>query len=365
VYEDGPTSSSYFNRKRGEQDGLHAHQYARALGQPPGTTIYFAVDYDAPVLDTEGVITEYFAGVSAALMANSQDHIVYQVGVYGSGRVCAHIKDMLALAKYSWLAESHGWAGHAAYTKPDIRQEVSSSNLCSLEGGAAGGYEDNFATGDFGSFSKLESIVFPQIAAPPAATSLADTVSSSYALKLKALAASQYDQFHLYSETESPLKEQIRHFWEDLAMTFPGVQTAWSAVFVSWLMRQAGASPAEFKASSAHSRFVYWAIKNQENNAGMFRAHPLNEYAPKVGDIVQNNRGGQILTFAFAAAHEAYESHSAVVVECGSDAKGAYIITIGGNESNTVGRKRIAVDKFGHIIQREVDPYICVIQNLK
>ncbi|NVE01157.1 DUF2272 domain-containing protein [Massilia sp. BJB1822] len=365
VYEDGPTSADYFSRARGEQDGKHAYAYARNIGQPTDSAIYFAVDYDATQQDVDGPITQYFQGVKAGLTASNPSQAPYPTGVYGSGRVCAAIKDKQHLAQYAWLAESHGWAGHAGYTKPDIRQEVSVSKLCGLNGGAEGDYEDNFASGSFGAFSSLVGAAAPAALPQPPAAAAAPAATSEFAHKLQQLATDQFGHYHLYNETQSPLAEQIRAYWEDLDMSFPGVQTPWSAVFVSWLMRKAGAAPGEFKASNAHSRFVYWAIQNLKNNAGLFRAYPLADYAPKVGDIIQNNRDGQTLTYSFASAHQSYASHSAVVTERGQDGQGEYAITIGGNENNTVGRQRVALDSNGYVKQRAINPYISVIQCLK
>lgn len=364
VYEDGPTNSAYFSNARGVSDGEHAHGFASAIGQPAGSAIYFAVDYDALPADIQGVIEQYFQGVLAGLAAAAGGAAVYDIGVYGSGRVCAHIKETKSLARYSWLAESHGWAGHSAYPTPDIRQEIATSTLCRLGFGAGGGYEDNFASGNFGAFSTLgaATVVGPTV---PIHVPPGGNAPSPYTQRVADLARSQYQKHHLSSEDDPLLESQIRSYWEDIGFTFPGVKTPWSAVFVSWIIRTAGAGTTEFKASNAHSRFVFWAIDNLKNNVGCFHAHRLDEYAPQVGDIIHNNRGGQKIDYDFAAAHESYESHSAVVVEIGSDQTGDYAITVGGNEGDTVGRKRVALHPDGTIMQRAPNPYICVIQNLK
>jgi hypothetical protein len=186
-----------------------------------------------------------------------------------------------------------------------------------------------------------------------------------YPQQVAIIAKQQYQQFHEFEEDDAPMSAQIRHYWEDIGFDFPGVTTPWSAVFVSWIMRQAGANASEFKASTAHSRFVFWAIHNKNNGTGLFWGHAIPNHPVKVGDIIQNNRGGQNLTYNFAAAHEAYQSHSAVVVELGSDGNGRYAITIGGNEANAVGRKRVALDSNGMVRQRDTNPYICVIENRK
>src|SRR5437773_11279654 len=107
VYEDGPTNPGYFSRARGQADATRAHAAAQEIQQPAGSAIYFAVDFDASIADTNGRITEYFQGVKDGLtQAGSPD---YEIGVYGSGRVCSRIKEDRNLAKYSWLAESTGW----------------------------------------------------------------------------------------------------------------------------------------------------------------------------------------------------------------------------------------------------------------
>jgi hypothetical protein len=124
VYEDGPTNATYFSKQRGHDDAVGAHGFAQEIGQPAGSAIYFAVDYDATVMATEGLITDYFRGVLEGLSSAGGGTPQYAVGVYGSGRVCGRIKEQLGLVKYSWLAESTGWAGSDAYTTWDLRQSV-------------------------------------------------------------------------------------------------------------------------------------------------------------------------------------------------------------------------------------------------
>jgi hypothetical protein len=364
VYEDGPTHAAYFTSNRGEQDAKHAQQYAIALGQPEGSAIYFAVDYDASNEDTRGPITAYFEGVRRGLAAAGGGTARYEVGVYGSGRVCAYIKEDRQLGHYSWLAESHGWGGHTDYAHPNIRQEIARHTLCSLRFGTQGEYEDNFADGDYGAFSTLQENVRSMLEIAAEGTFLLSN-PSPFASSVAALAEQQYRQYHQTTETVSPLKEQIRAYWTSLGYAFPGVQTAWSAIFISWLMKNAGANGTEFRFSNSHSRFVYRAIRNAQSNTGLFRGHPIDTYAPRIGDLIHNNRNGQTLDYDFATAHEAYESHSALVIALGSDASGAFALTVGGNEGDTVGQRRVPLRADGKIAQRTANPFICVVQNLK
>jgi hypothetical protein len=360
VYEDAPLNPAYFSRQRGRADAVGAVDLARAVGQPAGSALYFAVDYDATADATTGAITEYFRGVQEGLASRAASYVI---GVYGSGRVCARIKDDLGLAALAWLAESTGWAGSSTYTTWDIRQAVSTTALCGLPGGLHGGYEDNVARGPFGAFGVAGAAPVP--APPPAAPAVAVLPPTPFATRLIGLARDQYDRYHQLTESDAPLREQIRAYWEELGFDFPGVSTPWSAVFVSWLMHTAGATAAEFRPSTAHSRFVFAAIQNANANTGVFHGRRIEEYPPKPGDLLHANRRGQRLTFDFAAAHQGYESHSAVVVELASDAGGRFVRTIGGNESDTVSLKRVALTTEGFVQQRPVDPYICVVQNLK
>jgi hypothetical protein len=188
---------------------------------------------------------------------------------------------------------------------------------------------------------------------------------STYAKKLAATAVGQYNRYHEYSESDPELSAQIKRYWQDLGFDFPGVKTAWSAVFVSWCVKKAGATGKEFAFAAAHAKFVKAAIQNALKGVGVFRGLQIDQYAPKVGDIVQNNRSGNKFTYDFARTHSAYESHSAIVVEVGVDHDGHYLMTIGGNESDSVRRKRIRQNNKGLIIQRKLNPYICVIQDLK
>jgi hypothetical protein len=190
-------------------------------------------------------------------------------------------------------------------------------------------------------------------------------VGASYVQKLADTAKGQYDQFHEFSEDDPPLRRQIRRYWEENGLTFPGVGTAWSAVFVSWCVRTAGAVPGEFRFSQRHSAFVHWAIANATAGRGLFRGRRITEYAPKVGDIIQHNRNGGTKTYDQAARDDSYESHSAIVVAVGADANGRFAMTIGGNESDAVRRKRVALTSQGRVQQRESNPFICVIETLK
>jgi hypothetical protein len=190
-------------------------------------------------------------------------------------------------------------------------------------------------------------------------------MATKFCTDLAKIAEDQHRKFHLIQEGDEPLRSQIRRFWRDLGFTFPGVTTPWSAVFVSWCVKKAGALATEFRFAAAHSVFVHQSIQNATGNTGVFRGVDAATAKPAVGDIIQNNRGGTSFNFAHAKANKNYQSHSAIVVETGIDALGAYALTIGGNESDSIRRVRVALTAAGVIKQRPTNPYICVIKTLK
>lgn len=139
VYEDGPTSYSYFSAARGTADATGAMQQAAAVGQPEGSAIYFTVDYDAAQNEIDGNITAYFTAIDETIAD------AYAVGVYGSGATCEAII-AAGLAEYAWLAQSTGWTGYSEFTEWAIKQGPEKS-VCGLNS------DTDDAHGDFGSFT--------------------------------------------------------------------------------------------------------------------------------------------------------------------------------------------------------------------
>jgi hypothetical protein len=190
-------------------------------------------------------------------------------------------------------------------------------------------------------------------------------MTSPYVQKLASTANSEHSTYHLLNENSPPLSARIQTYWEDLGFEFPGVATAWSAVFVSWCVKTAGAGSDEFRFSSMHSEFVNQAIANQINDEGVFRGRRIEDYSPSVGDILQINRNENEFDYDHAADNKFYVSHSAIIVEVGEDSDGGYIKQIGGNESDSIRKTLIRLNEDGLIDQPDVNPYICTIQTLK
>ena len=115
-------SPGYFTLSQGQADGTYAYRYANeAIHQPENSTIYFAVDFDCSEQQFVQCIKPYFEGVQTAFNSLSGDQPLYSVGVYGSGAVCAALKQ-LNLARYSWLASAGRWQGSPNYQDWDLKQ---------------------------------------------------------------------------------------------------------------------------------------------------------------------------------------------------------------------------------------------------
>lgn len=139
VWENGfPTAAGYFNYQKGVYDGTSSYHYALdQIGQPSGTPIYFAVDYDASAPDTSGPVTQYFQGVADAFQTISSGSPIYKIGVYGSGLVCSALLNG-GKASYTWLAQSMGWGGSRTFTSFNLQQALQKTECPGIKGGVTG-----------------------------------------------------------------------------------------------------------------------------------------------------------------------------------------------------------------------------------
>lgn len=128
VWESASDSASYFTRLAGLDDATTAYHQASRIGQPAGSAIYFAVDFDASGREITGPIDDYFRGVAAGFAAAGGDSPDYNVGIYGSGATCQALLQA-GLADYTWLAVSSGWAGYKSFTKWSIKQGKALTSL--------------------------------------------------------------------------------------------------------------------------------------------------------------------------------------------------------------------------------------------
>ena len=146
VFQSVGNSAGCFSAEIGAADADHAHHTATTeIGQPAGSAIYFAVDYDAEPADIRERIIPYFHAIGRAFSAGGARH---RIGVYGNARVCARLIEA-GLAEFAWLA-NHGAPG--SFQNWTLRQERPSM-LCGLPVDR-NSVRDGIA--DFGAFGVLD-----------------------------------------------------------------------------------------------------------------------------------------------------------------------------------------------------------------
>jgi peptidoglycan hydrolase-like protein with peptidoglycan-binding domain len=117
----------------------------------------------------------------------------------------------------------------------------------------------------------------------------------------------------------------------------------WSAAFISWIMRKAGAGKA-FRYSAAHAAYIKAAKDNRL--AGIknpFKAYRINERKPEPGDLVCKRRAGSGATYDNIRV--GYKTHCDIVTKI----QPGRLTTIGGNVSNSVSRTYVTTGANGYV----------------
>ena len=169
----------------------------------------------------------------------------------------------------------------------------------------------------------------------------------------------EYDRWHLSGtmrETDPEATAVLKQYWELGGIGIPTnaqlrnsswqYRHPWSAVFVSWVLREAGAGN-RFRYANAHARYIVWARENAGKGIA-FEAYDVCDYRaawPEPGDIICMNRGGKKLNLNTINTN--CISHCDIVVEVNKDAK--TIVAVGGNVSQTVNKRIIQLDANGFI----------------
>jgi hypothetical protein len=71
VWEQNSPDPENFSYSSGYSDAFSAYKQAKAIGQPAGSAIYFAIDFDAHELEPA---KEYFRGIAAGLTPRTRSH---------------------------------------------------------------------------------------------------------------------------------------------------------------------------------------------------------------------------------------------------------------------------------------------------
>tara|TARA_R110002020_G_scaffold44348_5_gene128003 strand:- start:2713 stop:3357 length:645 start_codon:yes stop_codon:yes gene_type:complete len=138
----------------------------------------------------------------------------------------------------------------------------------------------------------------------------------------------------------SPVRyKDLKRYWDSVDWRegkWSPTGTAWSAAFMSYVVKQAGAGD-DFNYSSSHSRYIREAIKNRkENSKNKFKGYRLDEVPVEIGDLVCYSREPETDLYNRTSS---YMSHCDIVTRMDKN----YVEVIGGNVSNGVTKKSVPV----------------------
>jgi hypothetical protein len=126
---------------------------------------------------------------------------------------------------------------------------------------------------------------------------------------------------------------------------------AWSAAFIDYVMRKAGAGN-RFPYASTHSDYINAARRH--GSGIVVSAERPESYAPQRGDLICMWRGRRPVRYDDLPT-ERFPGHCDIVIS----AKSGSLDVIGGNVDNSVSLKHIPVTPDGHLLDRSgtvVDP---------
>ena len=163
-------------------------------------------------------------------------------------------------------------------------------------------------------------------------------------------------------EDRAGYRQRVGLFWRyGTGKRYDGADRdqAWSAAFISYVMRSAGVADHLFPRSIRHSEYIHFAQQNEltADPDAAFVAHRLLSYVPKPGDLVAYTRGSN-LSYDRAARRTRYKSHTDIVVYV----RAGEIGVIGGNVKHSVSLKRLIAGAGGRLRDQTKD-WFAVIEN--
>ena len=164
----------------------------------------------------------------------------------------------------------------------------------------------------------------------------------------------------------------------------PVCDNAWSAVFVSAALRNAGVQARDFRFDPLHSAYLKdilhrsraWEATPDRRQRPLFVPHPLETRAPEPGDLICATRRretdavlraiflptGPRAQASWDAALDAMDfGHCDIVVAV--DLKRRTLSAIGGNVQDTVAKSLVPLDAEGRLIRSIERPWFIVIEN--
>jgi hypothetical protein len=241
-------------------------------------------------------------------------------------------------------------------TQTRIGGPVTDEDRARIWNGGPNGYQRDSTLAYWDKVQQALGVVGPmQVQEPPSTV-------SDFAQAVCKLALAEWDSFgkqeydvtgHAirigHKEGEEGYYQRVGLYWRD-GVGRPGVDgrnhdIPWSAAFISWIMRGAGAR-SRFHYSGQHSTYISQAIRDflQGNLSAGYWCWRLNDLNQNVGDILCWSRQAGI-----DYDHQnggVYDGHCDIVVEVGT----SWVTVIGGNVGDSVTRRPIALNMAGFVL---------------
>lgn len=162
-------------------------------------------------------------------------------------------------------------------------------------------------------------------------------------------------------EFQDGFSDRVGRYWkEGTGKNYDGRNRgmAWSATFISWLMKKSGAKN-RFKYSTSHSTYIRDSILNRKQNLfnKPFVGFRVKEYAPSIGDLVCYSREKNTDLYD---ADTPYKSHCDLVVKKGKN----FIEVIGGNVRQSVSKRTLITDDKGYLIDNNNNWFVILKSNI-
>ena len=162
-------------------------------------------------------------------------------------------------------------------------------------------------------------------------------------------------------EGEKGFAQRVAKYWkEGTGKDRDGTDdVAWSSAFISYIMKKGGAKD-KFVYNQAHSKYIRDSIANRKSGKynSPFVGYRLQEYAPKVGDLVCYHREESNADFYDRTSD--YKSHCDLVVKKEKD----QLEVIGGNVGNAVSKRIVSIDRNGKLNDRNKKWFAVIKTNI-
>lgn len=145
------------NTDTGTRHGAFARQWAKHVGAPASTIIWFAIDTDVVGTQYNNYVRPYLVAAKAALGGE------FRIGMYACGFACASALGQ-GLIDAAWLAQSMGWNGSRAFRATNRWRLLQGAEM-TLHGLSV---DTNTANGDdYGAFRPWGAGSTPVVTPPP------------------------------------------------------------------------------------------------------------------------------------------------------------------------------------------------------